>query len=171
MAGQVGVFPTDTIYGFTADARNHDAVERILTLKERRTPISCIPHSLEWARTLVALDHRRRFDDHIDNYFGRYTTLWPAAQGERAAHPLVHTEELVGLRFPAHWIREFAAKSGIPLTTTSVNRTGKEPMKSLETFDTSLEDGIDFLIYEGELENSASTIVRCDDDLFESKKR
>lgn len=164
--GQVAVFPTDTIYGFTADATNHEAVERILALKRRRTPVSCIPHGVEWARLLVSQGHRRRFDEHIESYFGRYTTLWPAEQGDRVAHPLVQTDQLVGIRFPDHWIRGLAAEARLPLTTTSVNRTGQEPMRSLETLDPELARGIDFVVDEGVLQNPPSVIVRCDGDEF-----
>lgn len=164
--GQVAVFPTDTIYGFTADASNQQAVERILTLKERRTPLSCIPHDLNWARSLVAESSRPLFAQHIRSYFGRYTTLWPTQDGERKLHPLVQTEDLVGLRFPDHWIREFAAEAAFPLVTTSVNRSGKEPMRCLETLDPELREGIDFLVYEGPLDNPPSIIVRCDTPEF-----
>lgn len=169
--GQVAVFPTDTIYGFTADATNHEAVERILALKQRRTPVSCIPHSLNWARTLVAEESQELFDRHITEYFGRYTTLWPSAGEGRKAHPLVQAEELVGIRFPDHWIREFSEAAGIPLTTTSVNRTGEEPMRSMETLDPELTSGIDFLVYEGALDNPASVIVRCDSPDFVQRVR
>jgi L-threonylcarbamoyladenylate synthase len=169
--GQVAVFPTDTIYGFTADARNGAAVERILAMKQRRTPVSCIPHSFEWARSLVSADFKQLFDQNIDKYLGRYTTLWPSAKGPKVAHPLVQTDQLVGIRFPQHWIRELAADAGIPLTTTSVNRTGQNPMRSLETLDPALIDDIDFLVDEGPLDNPPSVIVRCDSDDFVERVR
>lgn len=160
--GQLGIFPTDTIYGLTVDARNHQAVERILELKQRRTPVSCIPHSLKWARQLVRPEARDRFDQNMPRYFGRYTTLWPSSLEAQLAHPLVQTAELVGMRFPEHWITDFAREAELPLTTTSVNRTGQPPMNSLETLDPSLKPDIDFLVYEGSLQGKPSTLVRCD---------
>lgn len=170
-AGQVAIFPTDTLYGLTADARRKDAVERVLELKRRRTPVSCIPHSLEWARQLVAPEYRVRFDQNVERYFGSYTTLWPSNQETLHAHPLVQTPELVGMRWPNHWITEFARQGELPLTTTSVNLTGHPPMRSLESLAPSIKDGIDFLVYEGPLEGKASTIVHCGQEQFPTTER
>lgn len=170
-AGQVGVFPTDTIYGLTVDARNFEAVERVLALKRRRSPVSCIPHSVDWARLLIHPEFRELFDREIRNYQGRFTTLWPSCPEPKLAHPLVQTDGLVGLRFPEHWILGLAQESGIPFTTTSVNRTGEDPMHSLETLPQDLHSEIDFLVYEGPLQNPPSVIVRCDTPEFEQKVR
>lgn len=97
--------------------------------------------------------------------------LWPANPDRQLAHSLVQTEELVGIRLPQHWILDFAQKHAIPLTTTSVNRTGEPPMRCQETLDSVLESGIDFLIDEGLLENPASTLVRCDSPEFQQTRR
>ena len=169
--GEVAVFPTDTIYGFTVDARNHQAVEKVLALKQRRTPVSCIPHSVKWLRGLVADPFRALFDSKLEEYRGRYTMLWPTARGEQILHPLVQTGSLIGVRRPDHWILKFAEWSGIPLTTTSVNRTGQAPMRSLETLDPELQHGIDFMVDEGLLENPPSTLVRRDSPEFSQQER
>lgn len=168
-AGEVGVVPTDTLYGFTADASNHEAVERILQLKQRRTPMSCIPPGIEWATRLVRPDYQSSFQENMPQYCGAFTTLWPS-HPKQHLHPLVQTPELVGIRFPQHWITELAQRSGLVLTTTSVNVTGQPPMRSLETLDESLREGIDFLVDQGHLEGAPSTLVRCDQD-FEQQRR
>ena len=160
------MFPTDTLYGFTADARHHGAVERILDLKERRTPLSCIPPTKSWASQLVAMESRELYEQNIDRYFGSYTSLWPASREQSLLHPLVQTQELIGLRFPNHWVRQFSERTGIPLTTTSVNISGNAPMHSLASLDQSLIPQIDFLLDEGALEHRASTLVRCDTPEF-----
>jgi L-threonylcarbamoyladenylate synthase len=166
LSGQVAVFPTDTIYGFTADARHHGAVERILDLKQRRTPISCIPHSLDWVRRLIRTDYQDIFDQRVKEFMGPFTMLWPSHPAERLVHPLIQTDELVGLRFPHHWILEFAQETGIPLTTTSVNRTGEPAMNDRKSLNPDLIQGIDFLLDEGPLLNAPSTLVRCDTPEF-----
>lgn len=170
-SGQVGVFPTDTIYGLSADARHHDAVERILELKKRRTPMSVVPHTLTWARQLVDPSYRQLFDETVERYRGRFTMLWPAAPSPKLAHPLVQTDTLVGLRLPHHWITDLASSGALPLVTTSVNRTGQPPMRSLDDLDPEMEDGIDFAVYQGPLSNPPSTLVRCDTAEFSQQSR
>ncbi len=168
-AGEVGVVPTDTLYGFTADASNHRAVERILSLKQRRTPMSCIPPGIEWAVGLIRPDFQQSFRTNMPSYCGAFTTLWPS-HPEPKLHNLVQTEELVGIRQPDHWITELARRSGLALTTTSVNVTGEPPMRSLEDLSHDLREGIDFLVDQGPLEGAPSTLVRCDQD-FKQQRR
>lgn len=168
--GQVAILPTDTLYGLTADASHHDAVERILAIKQRRTPVSCIPRSAEWACSLIHSSHQELFQTRIAEYFGPYTTLWPASPSA-ALHPLVQTEQLIGIRFPSHWIRDLASEAGLTLTTTSVNRTGQTAMSSLETLDPELMPLIDFLVDAGPLNNPPSTMVHCYKPDFEQRAR
>ena len=169
--GEVAVFPTDTLYGFTADARHYSAVEKILELKQRRSPISCIPHDLAWAKELVDSSVQDCFEQKIEEFRGGFTSLWPVTQGERLLHPAVHTDALIAFRLPRHWISEFSSVHGIPLTTTSVNRTGEAPMRSLKDLAPGLKSGIDFVVDEGTLSGSPSTLVRCDQDDFPKTKR
>ena len=170
-SGAVAVFPTDTLYGFTVDARHHSAVEKILELKQRRSPVSCIPHDLVWARSLVAENARSYFEQKIEEYRGGFTSLWPVSEGKRLLQPAVQTDALIAFRLPQHWISEFSVVHGIPLTTTSVNRTGEAPMRSLEDLDPELISGIDIVVDGGILLGSPSTLVRCDQTDFPRTER
>ena len=49
LKGGVIVYPTDTLYGFGADANNNYAIERINKLKNRQSPISVIACRFEQA--------------------------------------------------------------------------------------------------------------------------
>lgn len=158
-AGQVGILPTDTIYGLSGDASQPTVVRRIQRIKRRTNPPSLIPPSLPWAATVIAPRSRQRFASVERSYRGPFTTLWPAHEG-----PLRRTlgSRFVGLRFPEHWITELAEQLGSPLVTTSVNRTTEAPMRDLESLDPSIADEIDFLVYEGALEGPPSTLVWFD---------
>src|SRR5688572_29966072 len=75
--GDIGIFPTDTIYGLSGNALDERVVARILRIKKRRRPVSFIPHAREWARLLMPPALGERFQLEVDAYTGPYTTLWP----------------------------------------------------------------------------------------------
>jgi len=156
--GQVGILPTDTLYGLSGDATQTAVVRRIQRIKRRRNPPSVIPSSVDWALDAVAPRSRERFRATEPRYRGAFTTLWPAANV-----PLQRTlgSRFIGLRFPDHWITGFTEELGVPLVTTSVNRTTRAPMRDLESLDAGIAEEIDFLVYEGPLEGPPSTLVWC----------
>ena len=45
-SGGVIIYPTDTLYGFGADATNTKAINKLNLLKNRKDPLSIIVHSL-----------------------------------------------------------------------------------------------------------------------------
>ncbi len=156
---QVGILPTDTLYGLSGDASVPAVVRRIQRLKRRRRPPSVIPPSVRWAADAVDESLRAKFRAIEPRFRGRFTTLWPAAPG-----PLrrVLGSDFVGLRFPHHWITDLAEALGAPLVTTSVNRTTHPPMRDLESLDPAIAQGVDFIVYEGPLAGPASTLVWCE---------
>lgn len=153
--GEVGILPTDTLYGLSGDATNAAVVRRIHRIKKRRTPLSVVAPSLEWARTVVAA--RVPLERLAQKYAGAFTVLCRAAP--RLTLPAAAGSRLVGLRFCEHWVSELAAEVGRPLVSTSVNRTRGAPMTSLETLDAGIAREVDFIVYEGEKPGPASTLV------------
>lgn len=159
--GEVGILPTDTIYGFSGNALDENVIARVRAIKGREAPFSIIPHSLQWARLLIDESQRPIFDAHISEYTGRYTTLWTYAGGEDLLHFHLRSSGLVSIRLPDHWIYDFARQSGIPLITTSVNTHAEAPMKEIDDLSESLREALDFLVYEGPLKGPPSQIVHC----------
>ncbi|MBI2265940.1 MAG: Sua5/YciO/YrdC/YwlC family protein [Armatimonadetes bacterium] len=165
LQGHVVILPTDTIYGISGNALDEKVVRRILEIKGRESPFSIIPHSLDWARLLIADSHRSLFDSHIHGYTGPYTTLWPYSG--RLAHLVepLRSSGLVGLRLPDHWITELASEAGVPLITTSVNVHQRPYMTFLDDLEESIRLGADLIVYEGPLCGPPSTIVHCHEGL------
>jgi L-threonylcarbamoyladenylate synthase len=161
--GEVAILPTDTIYGLSGNALDPKVVERILRIKGRRKPPSFIPHSIEWARLIIAAEDRARFDELIDQHRGPFTTLWRRGRGYTALPGALCSTGLVGLRLPDHWITELSASLGLPLVTTSANKTKRPFMTSLDDLDDELRREIDFIVYTGPAENRPSTIVHAYD--------
>ena len=157
--GEVGIVPTDTLYGLSGDARDDAILSRINALKGRAQPATVIPHDLAWARAQV--EDSALFDAHFEKNRGD-SHLFPAVRGDLAAG--LTSTGLVSLRWPAHAISEVAARARTPLITTSVNRTGQPPMSSLADLDDDIAARVDFIWLDGELRGAPSTMRFFDVD-------
>ena len=126
-AGGVVAFPTETVYGLGADARNTEAVARIFAAKGRPSDNPLIVHlASEEALEAVASevnDMERRL---IRAFWpGPLTLVLPVRPG--AVSPLVTAGlDTVAVRVPAHEIaRRLIEQSGCPLAAPSANRSGR----------------------------------------------
>ncbi len=123
-AGELVVFPTDTVYGIAADAFSPQAVERLLAAKGR-TRAMPPPVLVYDASVLDALAVE------IPNWVrAMVSDLWPGAltlicrAQPSLAWDLGETRGTVAVRVPAHkQVRELLKESG-PLAVSSANTTG-----------------------------------------------
>ena len=68
-------------------------------------------------------------------------------------------QNTLGIRIPNHPFCKIIANScTLPITTTSVNRTGEAPKNNVEEILNSFSTEIDVIIEDGDLVNSASKI-------------
>jgi L-threonylcarbamoyladenylate synthase len=156
-AGDVGILPTDTLYGLSGNALDARVVRRIARLKRRNRPATMVPPDVKWAQSLVAERHRARLPRLLRT---GETLLVPFAPAAGALLPAAALTKggYVGLRQPKHWIADIAKRAGIPLVTTSVNLSREPPMTSLDDLAPSMKDGVDLIVYAGPLERRASPI-------------
>lgn len=124
-AGELVVFPTDTVYGVGTSALAPGAFERVYAAKGRdpRKALPVLVESLGSARRWAAFSPAaealaRRF------WPGALTlVLKPSAEGRRLLSPGAAT---VALRVPDHAaLRALIAASGAPWASTSANRAGE----------------------------------------------
>jgi L-threonylcarbamoyladenylate synthase len=124
-AGGVVAFPTETVYGLGADARNEDAVRRVFEIKGRPADHPLIVHLAEasqadaWAREIPEAAQRlmARF------WPGPLTLVLPAR--DEVPRSVTGGQDSVALRVPGHpmalaLLREF----GGGLAAPSANRFG-----------------------------------------------
>jgi L-threonylcarbamoyladenylate synthase len=129
IAGNLVVFPTETVYGLGADATNEKAVARIYEVKGRPTNhplivhISSINNLDKWARNIpeYAIKLARNF------WPGPMTLILPRT--ELAKDFITGGQDNVGVRVPAHSIaqsllNEFEVQGGIGVAAPSANRFG-----------------------------------------------
>ncbi len=132
-AGELVVYPTDTLLGLAGRAEDPRAVARLERAKGRPggQPISVAVSSIEEVERLaeVSASARRFLRTHLP---GPYTVLLrPSAFARRhlAASLFAETGSL-GVRVPDHPIaREIARRAG-PVTATSANRHGRPPCRT-----------------------------------------
>lgn len=133
-AGELVVYPTDTLLGLAGRAEDAEAVTRVERAKGRPSaqPISVAVSSVEEVDRLAeASPSARRFlRTHLP---GPYTVLLPpsAFARQRLAAPLFGEGGALGVRVPDHPVaREIARRAG-PVTATSANVHGRPPCRTI----------------------------------------
>jgi tRNA threonylcarbamoyl adenosine modification protein (Sua5/YciO/YrdC/YwlC family) len=145
--GGLVVYPTDTLYGLGADARNEEAVHRLIAAKGRAgtQPISVAVSSFEEVERLGELSRPARAFLR-SNLPGPFTVLLPAARdiGRLGlAPPIQATGTTVGIRLPDHPLARALARAIGPITATSANRHGEPPCRTLAQARRTFGDEVD----------------------------
>jgi|HubBroStandDraft_3_1064219.scaffolds.fasta_scaffold221293_2 L-threonylcarbamoyladenylate synthase len=132
--GDLVVYPTDTLLGLAARADDPAAVERLQQAKARPTalPLSVAVSSYEEIESLAELDGPRRAWLRR-NLPGAYTALLPASPAAKIslAPGVVGAEGTIGIRIPNHPLARTLAELVGPVTSTSANRHGLPPARSI----------------------------------------
>jgi tRNA threonylcarbamoyl adenosine modification protein (Sua5/YciO/YrdC/YwlC family) len=161
--GAVFIYPTDTIYGLGCNALDKKAIERIRTIKERpEAPFSIWAPSLDWIEKNCQITKK-----DLEILPGPYTLI-TKLKNKGAIDALVNpNEETIGIRLPDHWFKNIVNNLDIPIITTSVNKSGKLFMTSLNDLDPEIKFKVDFMIDEGEKKARPSKII----NLVENKTK
>ena len=163
-AGSLFIHPTDTIYGIGCNALLSSSVQKIRTLKERpTTPFSIWVPSLQWIQDNCILSPEG--NEWLKKLPGPYTLILPLKDKNIVTSNLAPGLNAIGIRYPDHWFSKIVEAVGVPIVTTSANKHGKPFMTSLVNLDTEIEQGVEFMIYEGPKEGKPSKII----DLVEGK--
>lgn len=164
--GGVVAFPTETVYGLGADARNTSAVRRIFEAKGRPSDNPLIVH-LASEEALPALAEKiNDIERKLMQAFwpGPLTLVLPVRPG--AVSTLVTAGlDTVAVRVPAHdTALRLIALSGCPLAAPSANRSGRPSPTTAEHVREDLEGRIDGVVDGGATGvGLESTVVRVVD--------
>jgi len=155
--GALFIYPTDTIYGMGCDALNTKSVEKIRKIKLRNeTPFSVIAPSKKWIEENCIVENEGR--KWIEKLPGQYTLIFKTRKKcvSEAVNKGLGT---LGVRIPNHWIKDFVNETGVPIVTTSVNKSGSDFMTSMKDLDAEIKNNVDFILDEGEIKGKPSRIV------------
>lgn len=125
--GEIVAFPTETVYGLGADARNGEAIARVFAAKERPRFNPLIVHvpDLAAARTLGTFGgNAQRLADIF--WPGPLTLVVRKNANCGIADLVTAGLDTVALRVPASDIaRTLLAKANVPIAAPSANRSGR----------------------------------------------
>ncbi len=167
-AGGIVLYPTDTLYGLGADVTNKEVVEKIYTIKGRdvQNPVSVIVPHINAAASLVEITPLGR---RLSATFlpGPLTIVMQKTLSAPAW--LNPSQSTIGIRIPKQKLcLSIASQLGRPYTTTSANKSGQQPERTVDAILAQLgkeADLIDFVIDAGELPPSLpSTVVDAQGD-------
>ncbi len=160
-AGHLVAFPTETVYGLGADARNPNAVKRIYEVKGRPSDHPLIVH-------ISSINQLEKWASDIPEYaisLGR--AFWPGPmtmilkRSDIAQDFITGGQDTVGLRVPSDpialaLIQEFEKISGSAIAAPSANRFGQVSPTSSE--DVREELGTYLTSYDQILDGGSSAI-------------
>jgi L-threonylcarbamoyladenylate synthase len=163
-AGDVVVYPTDTVYGLGCDATNARAVRRVFEIKGR-PPDQPVPVLLADAHQAAELAEIPEGARRLMRRFwpGPLTLVLPS-RGVVAELVTAGTGT-VGLRVPDHPVpRALVRACGFPLVGTSANTTGQPAPVTVAQVLSDLDGRVGLVLDGGRLAGRPSTVVDCTGD-------
>lgn len=166
--GDIGVMPTDTLYGLVVAADDQEAVARLYRLKKReRKPGTVIAADIE---QLVLLGLKARYIKPVALYWPNpLSILIPCGPELSYLHQGVGS---LAVRIPREKELISLTKQTGPLLTTSANPPGKPPANTMQEAVSYFGDDVDFYVDSGDLSGRPpSTVIRVVDDMVEVVRR
>jgi L-threonylcarbamoyladenylate synthase len=155
-AGDIFIYPTDTIYGIGCDATNNDSVKKIRELKQREEkPFSIIAPGKDWILELCDVKDLEK----LDLLPGPYTLILKWKRESPIAGQVNPNDGTIGVRIPDHWFTKIVGEARVPFVTTSVNISGEKHMESIEEVPEEILSQVDWIVYEGVKKGESSAKI------------
>jgi len=163
-AGQVGMLPTDTLYGLSCLALNKSAVEKIYRIKKRddNKPLIVLIDSIESIKDFgISLTKAQKV--FLEKNWPNKLTV--VLKCNSAQYEYIHRgKNSIGFRLPDDaWLKNLLSETG-PLVSTTVNISGEPAINSINEAVKLFGVVIDFYVEAGTLESQPSTIIELDID-------
>jgi len=164
LAGNLIVFPSDTVYILAVDPTNQKAVDLLLSFKNRwpGKAISIAVSDIKMAKKYVKLDEIAK-NLYRQLLPGPFTIVSPGLH--QVANGIEAENGSLGIRIPqSNYILDLVKLLGRPITATSANLSGRTPNYSLSSFLNPLsqkkKDLISLIVDAGKLpRNKPSTVI------------
>ena len=166
--GGVVIIPTDTIYGFSCDPRNAEAVNRIKELKKRDGKPFLIIES-----SLLRLKSDYFFDDVFNKKIINVLIkegLWPgkitllAKKNPNIKYSFLENFSKLGVRYTDNEIVNYICSViDCGLASTSINITGEPYLNDIDEIISQWSGKVDYILNYGKIsEASESTIIESE---------
>jgi len=149
-AGEIVAFPTETVYGLGADARNAAAVDLIYQIKGRPPTHPLIVHLSTPSKALAWAQWNSQAQRLADAFWpGPLTLILPRL--DQAPSYACGGQDSIGLRCPSHpvalaLLEAFEALGGNGVAAPSANRFGRVSPTSAEHVRADLRDSVQWVL-------------------------
>jgi L-threonylcarbamoyladenylate synthase len=144
--GGIFIYPTDTIYGFGGNPFNEETQKKISTVKGKT----------EWRRYIFLISNIEILKNYVDlkseNHLDFLLSIWPNPVSVVLRLNEQYREllklETGAFRIPNHrFCLKLLKEINMPLISTSVNRTGKEPLNDPSMIIQEFSQEVDAIFY------------------------
>jgi len=145
ISGGVIVYPTETVYGIGANALDEQAILRVFQIKKRpiSMPIFLAVSSLEMLDRVAELEADDR--EILERLMpGPVSVL--VRRKSIVPNVLTAGSPLVGIRFPDHEVALRIIDAVGPITSSSANRTGSPPPRSVDEVSPEIADRVEMVL-------------------------
>jgi tRNA threonylcarbamoyl adenosine modification protein (Sua5/YciO/YrdC/YwlC family) len=157
--GEVGIIPTDTVYGMVGKVLDGDAIEKIYRLKSRPADSRfIIIASNHEALEILGLETSNK----VLNFLSR---IWPGPVSvelpttEKTPEHISRGHNRVSIRIPDNaFLLELLKLTG-PLVATSANKSKQPTVKNIREAKKVFGNSVDFYLDGGVLPSVASTLI------------
>jgi L-threonylcarbamoyladenylate synthase len=160
LAGELVVFPTDTVYGIGTRPDDPDATARLFEAKRRpgELTLPVLVPTRAAARAVAAFDERAE-RIALGTWPGPLTLVLPRT-ARSAGWSLGGDRDTIGVRIPSHPLALTVLAASGPLAVTSANRSGSPPATTCDELEEAFGDRVRvYLCTEEPLVGVASTVV------------
>jgi L-threonylcarbamoyladenylate synthase len=159
LKGSIFIYPTDTIYGFGGNPFNEGAIKKISEVKGK----------VNWHRYIFLISDIEILKSYADVNSERYLdfllSIWPNPISVilklKKKYQQLLRSETGAFRIPNHrFCYKLISELKMPLISTSVNRTGNEPLNDSSMIIQEFLSEVDAIFYSGKKSFfEASTLI------------
>lgn len=165
-AGEIVIYPTDTLYALGCDALNNSAIEKICRIKElnpQKTSLSIICHDISQAAEYARIDNRA-FKMLREYLPGPFTFILPAST---TLPKVFKGRKAVGVRIPDNAIAlAIVEQLGNPVLTTSIEYNDPDEGISPDSIAMRYDDVATLMVDGGDGGIVPSTVIDITDSSF-----
>ncbi|MBT6995166.1 threonylcarbamoyl-AMP synthase [Candidatus Woesearchaeota archaeon] len=161
-AGDIFIYPTDTVYDLGCNALKSGSVSEIKDImgRDRDKPLSVIAPSKKWIYDHFEISKK----SYVQTLPGPFTFIFNMKK-RAVARNVNPTLDTLGVRIPYHAFSRLVQRAGVPFITTSVNFSGKSPVREVSKISRNILKKVDFVIDDGFLHNQPSTIIDLTEEM------
>jgi L-threonylcarbamoyladenylate synthase len=140
------LYPTDTIWGIGCDATNDDAVKKVFAIKKRE----------DTRQMLILIDDPLSIGNYVKKVPELAYSLIESAErplsiifqgAVNLAPSLIGADNTIGIRIVKDgFCREMIRRYGLPVVSTSANRSGNPPPADFRSIDDEIKGSVDYIV-------------------------